>query len=81
MWIYSQKSGELLLNRQHVAIGYSGFDNGRNNPAMQAVHNFGPIPQADWTITGPPMNTPDHRPFVLRLLPANGTDTFARTDS
>jgi len=79
MWTYAQKSGELLLNGQHVASGYSGFDNGKNNPAMQAIPDFGPIPQGEWTITGPPMNTPDHGPYVLRLLPANGTDTFGRT--
>jgi hypothetical protein len=79
MWTYAQKSGDLSQNGQHVATGYSGFDNGKNNPAMQAIANLGPIPQGEWTIVGPPVNSPDHGPFVLHLQPANGTNTFGRS--
>ncbi len=79
MWTYAQKTGALLQDGQPVATGYSGFDNGKNNPAMQAVHNLGPIPQGGWTIVGPPANTPDHGPFVLRLNPVPGTNTFGRS--
>lgn len=78
MWTYAQKTGELLLNGKHIANGYSGFDSGKNNPDMQAVPNAGPIPQGGWTIVGPPVNTADHGPFVLRLQPADGTVTFGR---
>jgi len=78
MWTYVQETGELLQDGQHVDAGYSGCDEGKNNPAMQAVHNMGPIPQGDWTIIGPPFNTPDHGPNVLRLEPAAGTNTFGR---
>lgn len=79
MWTYAQKTGELLLNGKHVANGYSGFDDGKNNPDMQAVANAGPIPQGDWTIVGPPANTIEHGPYVLRLQPSNGTNTFGRS--
>jgi hypothetical protein len=79
MWTYAQKSGDFLQDGQHVATGYSGIDDGKNNPLMQAVHNVGPIPQGDWTIVGPPVNTPDHGPFVLRLSPAADTNTFGRS--
>ncbi len=79
MWTYAQKSGNLLQNGQLVATGYSGFDEGKNNPAMQAVPDVGPIPQGDWTISGPPINTAEHGPFVLTLTPATGTDTFGRS--
>ena len=79
MWTYTQKTGALLQDGQQVAIGYSGFDDGKNNPAMQAVVNVGPIPQGDWTIVGPPVNTPDHGPYVLHLQPALGTNTFGRS--
>lgn len=79
MWTYSQQSGELLHDGQHVAKGYSGCDEGKNNPVMQAVANCGPIPQGQWTIVGPPVNTPDHGPYVLRLQHAPGTDTFGRS--
>ena len=78
MWTYTQKTGELLLNGRPVGSGYSGFDDGKNNPDMQGVANSGPIPQGDWTIVGPPANTPEHGPFVLRLEPAGGTNTFGR---
>ena len=79
MWTYAQKSGDLLQNGQRVATGYSGIDDGKNNPAMQAVANVGPIPQGDWTIEGPPVNTTTHGPFVLRLTPAAETNTFGRS--
>ena len=79
MWIYAQKTGDLLFNGQRVGAGYSGFDNGKNNPSMQAMADVGPIPQGDWTIVGPPINTPTHGPFVLRLEAANGTNLFGRS--
>jgi len=78
MWTYVQKTGELLQDGSHVENGYSGLDQGKNNPSLQAVHDLGPIPTGDWTITGPPFNSPDHGPFVLHLVPANGTNTFGR---
>jgi hypothetical protein len=79
MWTYAQKTGDLLQDGQKIATGYSGFDNGKNNPSMQAVPDMGPIPQGEWAIVGPPVNTPDHGPFVLHLQPAPTTNTFGRS--
>lgn len=79
MWTYAQETGELLQDGQLVATGYSGFETGKNNPAMQAVHDVGPIPEGDWTIGGPPINTAEHGPFVLMLTPATSTNTFGRS--
>ena len=79
MWAYAQSTGELQHSGELIGTGYSGFDNGKNNPAMQAVANLGPIPQGDWTIVGPPVNTQAHGPYVLRLQPATGTNTFGRS--
>jgi hypothetical protein len=80
MWTYAQESGELLQNGQQIGTGYSGFDNGKNNPSMQAVPDVGPIPQGDWTIVGPPVNTAEHGPYVLTLQPASSsTNTFGRS--
>jgi hypothetical protein len=79
MWTYAQKTGDLLQDGNAVATGYSGFDNGKNNPDMQAVHDVGPIPQGDWTIVGPPVNTAAHGPYVLTLTPAQATNTFGRS--
>ena len=79
MWTYAQTTGELLQDGQHLATGYSGRDNGKNNPDMQAVHDVGPIPQGEWTIVGPPVNTAGHGPYVLALEPIAGTNTFGRS--
>jgi hypothetical protein len=35
--------------------------------------------QGGGTIEGPPINTAKHGPYVLRLEPASGTDTFGRS--
>jgi type VI secretion system (T6SS) effector TldE1-like protein len=78
-WTYAQKSGELQQDGKPVATGYSGAGAGKNNPAMQNVRNVGPIPEGDWTIAGPPADTTDHGPYVLKLNPAVGTETFGRS--
>ena len=78
-WTYAQKTGELQKDGQHVATGYSGAGEGKNSPEMQSVRNVGPIPQGDWTITGPPENTSEHGPYVLRLTPKDETETFGRS--
>jgi Protein of unknown function (DUF2778) len=78
-WTYAQRTGELQQDGQHVATGYSGAGEGKNNPDMQSVRNVGPIPQGDWTIAGPPVNTADHGPYVLRLIPNDETETFGRS--
>ena len=78
-WTYSQKSGTLSQDDHKVAKGYSGAGQGKNNPAMQEVHNVGPIPQGDWTISGPPADTKTHGPYVLKLRPASETETFGRS--
>ncbi len=77
-WTYCQKTGELQQDGQPVATGYSGAGDGKNNPAMENVHNVGPIPQGHWTIVGPPVNTEQHGPYVLSLKPAAETLTFGR---
>jgi len=79
MWTYAQKTGQLLQAGQIAGTGYSGYQDGKNNPQMQAVENVGPIPQGDWTIVGPPVNTAEHGPYVLELQPAENTDTFGRS--
>ncbi len=78
-WTYAQQSGELAQDGRPVATGYSGANEGKNNPALEKVPNVGPIPCGSWTITGPPVDTHDHGPYVLRLEPAAETLTHART--
>lgn len=75
---YSQSSGKFTCQAL-IAFGYSGNGDGKNNPAKQDVHNVGPIPQGEWTIVGEPFDTTTHGPFVLRLEPKDGTETFGRS--
>ena len=78
-WTYAQKSGELQQDCKPVSTGYSGADAGKNNPAMESVPNVGPIPRGDWTIAGPPVDSKDHGPYVLKLNPESSTDTHGRS--
>ncbi len=80
MWMYQQSTGELSHYGRLVTIGYSGAGEGRNNPALQAVVDVGPIPRGDYII-GPPecsIVPGPHGPYVLRLTRAPGTNTEGR---
>jgi Protein of unknown function (DUF2778) len=78
MWVYVQRTGELLHDGILVGRGYSGHAQGLNNPDMQMVPDVGPIPAGAWAICGPPMQTSEHGPYVLRLEPEPGCLVFGR---
>jgi hypothetical protein len=82
MWNW-QQVGELwyrdATGASFIERGYSGFGVGKNNPAMQSIHNVGPIPQGDWTITGLTIENTPHGPYVLHLAPCENTITFGRS--
>jgi hypothetical protein len=78
-WTYEQQTGELQQDGKPVAMGYSGSGAGKNNPAFESIPNVGPIPAGNWTISGPPVDTSSHGPFVLHLEPAAETETFGRS--
>lgn len=80
MWQYAQRSGKLSRDGVDIAYGYSGYGDGKNRSELQQVQNVGPIPRGRWTI-GAPEHVHDvgpHGPFVLRLTPAEGTETYGR---
>lgn len=77
MWTYKQSSGELSLDGQHVANGYSGFGEGKNNPAMQDVPDVGPIPVGQYTI-GPSYHDTHHGPVVMHLCQHAQNEMFGR---
>jgi hypothetical protein len=79
-WTYSQTSGETARDTVYLARGYSGYApaGGKNNPAMQTVHDVGPIPQGAWTITAMVDVHPRLGPFCLYLTPKEGTQTYGR---
>ena len=78
-WTYSQLTGELQRDGKHVAAGYSGAGEGKNNPALDHISSVGPIPRGNRTIAGPPFDTRDRGPCVLRLHPDQETETHGRT--
>jgi hypothetical protein len=78
MIFYDQQRGEAKLG-DVVFSGYSGAGEGKNNPAMQTVHNVGPIPRGVWRM-GTPYDSPHTGPYTVPLTPEPGTETFGRAD-
>ena len=77
-WKYEQSTGELTRNSRHVAVGYSGAGDGKNNPDMQDVHNVGPIPRGTYTVCAP-SDTETHGPYVLGLAPSASNNMCGRS--
>lgn len=78
-WTYCQRTGELHQDGKHVGTGYSGAGEGKNNPSLEHVANVGPVPCGNWIIAGPPLDTHEHGPYVLRLNPEPNTETHGRS--
>ena len=78
-WVYSQSTGQLSHEISFFrAEGYSGCSKGKNCPDRQFEQNMGPIPRGVWAISGPPYDSAEHGPFILRLTPGPTTDVGAR---
>lgn len=78
---YEQSTGRLLSSAGSlVALCYSGFSNGKNNPDLQDKIGLGPIPAGWYTLSGPENVTKSgpHGPYVLRLTPDSGNEMFGR---
>lgn len=76
MFTYSQSTG-LLKGANISAVAYSGRGAGLNNPAMQNVHDVGPLPQGIYTIS-PPHADPKVGPVAMRLTPSPENEMFGR---
>lgn len=81
MFIYRQSTGELISSVMEKVLisGYSGSGVYKNNPDAEQLHNKGPIPQGEWGILGPPVDTSSHGPYVIHLYPKPGTETYERS--
>jgi len=63
------------------ACGYAGFGAGKLNPALEHVHDVGPIPRGRYKIQYIDTNGAAYegkKAPVFRLLPLPGTNTFGR---
>jgi hypothetical protein len=78
MWTFDRSSGGLDHDGVLCGFGYSGHGAGINNPAMEQVHNVGPIPAGKWRI-GPFFHHAEKGPLCADLTPIEGTDAFGRT--
>ena len=79
MLTYSQKTGELQTAvGVLLGTGYAGHGAGVNNPALQSVHDTGPLPQGVYTIN-PPVDTATHGPYVMWLTPDASNEMFGRS--
>lgn len=73
-WRYEQSTGRLW---HLVAVGYSGFEEAKNQPDLDSVKDRGPIPRGLYRI-GAPYDGGLHGPHVMRLTPVPPTDTHGR---
>jgi Protein of unknown function (DUF2778) len=79
-WIYVQKTGQLLDDEgKEVAVGYAGHGEGKNNPAMEGVHNTGPLPCGLY-IMEDPRDRPHCGRFAISLRPHLDNRMFGRND-
>jgi hypothetical protein len=82
MWTYEQGTGRLSHAGQPVGeCGYSGFEDGKNNPGMQGEPGRGPIPRGHYTVGLAQFVNADgpHGPFVLPLTPDPANEMFGRS--
>lgn len=87
MFLYAVKTGQLKNPAGRViGSGYSGHGEGINNPAMESIHDVGPIPRGDYTFEliadehGDPIDWNGKKAPVFRIVPKAGTNVFGRTD-
>ena len=79
VWIYQQSTGRLTRDGELIGIGYAGFGEGQNNPAMQHVRDTGPLPRGVWRILPPQDPVRTLGPLALPLEPVEG-EMFGRDD-
>lgn len=80
MLTYTQSTG-LLIDKGgvlgHTFQCYSGAGVGKNNPALQAIKNVGPLPCGIYDI-GELLLESEHGPYAIRLLPRPENKMFGR---
>jgi len=80
MWTYAQSTGRLTGPKgEFVSVGYSGYAQGKNNPALQFVKSMGPVCVGKYTI-GEPHTSKNVGPYAMALTPHPETVTQGRGD-
>lgn len=79
MWRYEQKTGNIFFGNTWLGTCYSGAGEGKNNPAMQNIHNVGPIPCGMYTI-GKAYGSTKTGPLTIELTPDASNEMFGRSE-
>lgn len=79
MWKWDQSAGELSRDGRFVGKGYSGKGRGVNNPALQGLAGFGPIPAGHWKIVRK-YDSANVGPYALELHAVDATPGDDRHD-
>jgi Protein of unknown function (DUF2778) len=68
-WVFNSTNGNLSHDGELVTdSGWAGHDAGRNNPAMEADRDIGPIPRGAWFI-GEAIDSQHLGPIAMPLVP------------
>src|SRR5258708_28571297 len=84
MFSYQQTTGKLAHNGTHVAVGYSGHGDGKNNPECEALANIGPLPRGIFNMEvitdddGNPCDYEGKKAPVIRLHPSPTNEMYGR---
>ena len=79
-WIYSQSTGKLIMPDGTLkGYGFAGNHDGLNTPSCQMVHDQGPLPQGDYTMTQWIDKHPTMGLCVIQLTPAPANTMFGRS--
>lgn len=80
-FFYDQRTGDIwLVNGGYelpLGTGFAGLEDGRNNPAMEQVKSYGPLPRGEYE-----MRIVEHKRFrapAIALTPEKETETFGRS--
>jgi hypothetical protein len=75
MWLFESGTGRFLLDSatgvEHLATGYSGISNHKNNPLSQHLAGLGPIPIGQYSI-GEAGHSERSGPLTMHLVPQPG---------
>jgi hypothetical protein len=78
MWTFVQRTGAIFHDGAPKGAGYSGIGAGKNNPALQADPDVGPIPRGFYTIAGLIDKDLVCGEYVLVLTPDSENEMFGR---
>lgn len=79
-WTYEQVTGILIdPSGKTVGAGYSGFEEGKNDPDKQNVPCTGPVPRGTYQIEAP-NDSPHVGPYAMCLTPSPENEMFGRSD-